>query len=106
MPEETLVEQEYDPHGQRLRLIKIVSFRKEDLRRGAADVHTSGAGDIYTRAGGKGPSFAKASQGKQVEGGKSKGLSGLGGAGSMTPPAMKVGSLGVERGGLHRGRPT
>ena len=24
----------------------------------------------------------------------------------MTPPAMKVGSLGVGRGGLHRGRPT
>jgi hypothetical protein len=43
---------------------------------------------------------------REVEGGRSKGLSGLGGAGSMTPPAMKVGPLGFERGGLHRGRPT
>ena len=60
MPEDTLVEQEYGPHGQRLRLTDFMSYRKEDLRRGVADVHTSGAGDIYTCGGGKG----------QLEGGR------------------------------------
>ena len=47
MPEDTLVEREDCPHGQRLILIKFVSYRKEDLCRGMADVVTSGAGDIY-----------------------------------------------------------
>ena len=50
MPEDTLVEREDCPHGQRLILIKFVSYRKEDLCRGMADVVTSGAGDIYFRA--------------------------------------------------------
>jgi hypothetical protein len=43
---------------------------------------------------------------REGAGGISKGLSGLGGAGSMTPPALEVGPLGLDRGGLHRGRPT
>ncbi len=48
-----------------------------------------------------------ASEGCQVEGGRSKKLSSsLGGAGSMTPLATEVGPLGVQRGGLRRGRPT
>ena len=38
-------------------------YREEDLRRGTADVVTSGAGDMYSPVGGKG----------QVEGGKAKG---------------------------------
>lgn len=43
---------------------------------------------------------------REVEGGRSKKLSSLGGAGSMTPLATEVGPLGVQRGGLRRGRPT
>ena len=38
MPEDTLVEREDCPHGQRLILINFVSYRKEDLCRGMAEV--------------------------------------------------------------------
>ena len=43
---------------------------------------------------------------REVEGGRRKSLLSLGRAGSMTPPALEVQPLGVERGGLRRGRPT